>query len=231
MAPPPPKEEKPNVTIQAIERAVTNGLAQLKQPDLSPLLDKLSAIENRPPIDLTPVLGKLSMIESRPPIDLAPLLAAIEQPATVDIAPLASQVAGVSGLVTSLAPWVLGLAGTGATGGLLSLAFVGIGLLRRRRGGAKPPTVQGTERLPEPSRFPGAIPLPRELDEARELLRLRQHEGRVGALDALRGMVVDDELQKLIDDEDSPKREFARELRRTLDRTVNSIAPVAVKGD
>ena len=76
---------------------------------------------------------------------------------------------------------------------------------------------------------PERVPFPRRLDEARELLRLRQREGRVAVLDALRGMVVDDELGRLV--EQPEHAATATQLREALDRRVQQIAPLSTRVD
>ena len=75
------------------------------------------------------------------------------------------------------------------------------------------------------------MPLPRELDEAGELLRLRHREGRVAALDALRGMVLDDELERLAADSPhgSGDAAAAARLRTLVDDRVRQIAPLSVR--
>lgn len=75
-----------------------------------------------------------------------------------------------------------------------------------------------------------AAPFPRVLDEARELLTLRQREGRVGVLDALRGMALDDELAKILDGDDEPRKQFMRDLMTRLDGYVDQVAPRSTKG-
>jgi hypothetical protein len=75
-----------------------------------------------------------------------------------------------------------------------------------------------------------AAPFPRALDEARELLQLRQAEGRVSVLDAIRGMALDDELAKAEHGGDPARTKFLRDLIEKLDRRVDEIAPRTTRG-
>ena len=92
----------------------------------------------------------------------------------------------------------------------------------------EPPDEPSDEPSDEPPSEP-SVPFPRRVDEARELLQLRQREGRVAVLDALRGMVVDDELGRLADD--PAHAATASQLRRTLDDRVQAIAPLSTRID
>lgn len=77
----------------------------------------------------------------------------------------------------------------------------------------------------KPDAFPAEdhLPLPRNLDEARELLRLRQKEGRHAIHDGLYGALADAELEKLIEAGDTT----ALKLRDTLQQRMNQIAPLS----
>lgn len=68
-------------------------------------------------------------------------------------------------------------------------------------------------------------PFPRQLDEAGELLALRQSEGRVATLDTLRGMFLDDELEKLMEG-DPVAAQLALSLRKAIDARVEEVAPL-----
>jgi hypothetical protein len=72
-------------------------------------------------------------------------------------------------------------------------------------------------------------PFPRQLDEARQLLELRQSEGRVPLLDALRGLFLEDELDKLTETDDPAAWEFASRLRGAIDARVDEVAPLTTK--
>ena len=149
----------------------------------------------------------------------------------------AVQIGGVT--LTALEAAGLGV-GAAATGGL-GIALLALTRLRRRRAADLRPDVD-----PHPPPPPRAapdhaardaptdadlVPLPRELDEARELLSLRQREGRVGALDALRGMVLDDELERLTHSPDARPgdADAARRLKSLVDDRVAAIAPLSVR--
>lgn len=74
-------------------------------------------------------------------------------------------------------------------------------------------------------------PFPRRLDEAGELLALRQSEGRVVTLDAIRGMLLDDEMthmeEKYADDPEVLKVLF--DLKQSINHRVDEIAPLTTK--
>lgn len=72
-------------------------------------------------------------------------------------------------------------------------------------------------------------PFPRQLDEAGELLGLRQSEGRVATLDTLRGMFLDDELDKLKNDPDTQVASLVRRIREAVDTRVDEVAPLTTK--
>ena len=74
-----------------------------------------------------------------------------------------------------------------------------------------------------------AEPLPRELDETRELLRLREREGRHPLHDALFGMLAQTELEDLLNDPDSTLAAFAARLQGRIDNRFNQIAPLSTK--
>ncbi|MGE4190737.1 MAG: hypothetical protein AB7G12_12675 [Thermoanaerobaculia bacterium] len=74
---------------------------------------------------------------------------------------------------------------------------------------------------------PVATHFPRQLDEALELLQLRWKEGRAVVIDALTGMLLDDELKLLIDGEDPAAAQVALKLKQTIDSKVLAISPVA----
>ena len=131
------------------------------------------------------------------------------------------------GITLSAIEW-FGLAG--AATGPLGVALAVVSLWRRRKQlGPSLSSEQRSSEVPQSDGpLPSHAPFPRELDEARELLRLRQREGRVAALDAIRGMVVDDELDRLAAEGEGP---FADRLRRQLDARVREIAPISTSED
>lgn len=76
---------------------------------------------------------------------------------------------------------------------------------------------------------PTRAPFPRKLDEASELLGLRRSEGRVATLDTLRGMFLDDELEKLSQTGDSSTASVVRQIRQAVDQRVDEVAPLTTK--
>jgi thiol-disulfide isomerase/thioredoxin len=153
---------------------------------------------------------------------------------------------GVLSTVARVAPVVLtGLelfgivGGSAATGGLGAIALAAAFRLLRRR--VRDPTNSSAGQAAEPppasplasdqkaSTAPGRYPFPRALDEAGELLRLRQSEGRVATLDSLRGMFLDDELDRLEQSGDKAASNVVKQLRDSLDARVNEVAPLSTK--
>lgn len=158
-------------------------------------------------------------------------------PAAVPSAPRGTPILDTAAKV---APFVLTtlqllgiVGGSAATGGLGAL---GIGLAlrlfqrwraRRSKSSSREPPLDlpaGTEGGSAAGRFP----FPRALDEARELLRLRQSEGRVAVLDALRGMFLDDELER-IERDDQSAASLIKRLREAIDARVDEVAPLTTK--
>ncbi|MFV0446746.1 MAG: thioredoxin domain-containing protein [Planctomycetaceae bacterium] len=134
------------------------------------------------------------------------------------------------GVVTHLWPWLqlAGLVGgSAATGGVATLV---VGLLwriwKRRRTRRHSPNRSGLD--PQGGWADRPAPFPRQLDEARELLELRQSEGRVAVLDALRGMFLDDEIQKSLTANDPATAAPLKSLLTAIDTRVNEVAPLAV---
>lgn len=129
------------------------------------------------------------------------------------------------------------LGGTAATGGLGALALravwhVLVRRIRRRKARAhRNVSTHDDLRGSGGDALTARAPFPRQLDEAGELLALRQSEGRVAVLDALRGMFLDDELQKLSDSPDAHEAALARHLRTTIDTRVSEIAPLTTTVD
>lgn len=125
---------------------------------------------------------------------------------------------------------MLGLiGGTVATGGLggAAIAVLAARVGARRAAGRSPVrTGKEAERL-----VTVRAPFPRYLDETRELLELRQTEGRVAALDALRGMFLDDEAAKVMADGDASTQAAVRRLLGAIDERVGDVAPLATKAD
>ncbi|MEZ5943353.1 MAG: thioredoxin family protein [Planctomycetaceae bacterium] len=123
--------------------------------------------------------------------------------------------------------WAGILGGTAASGGV---AAIGISLLTRWLG------VRLSRRLSNQSgplskggEADVLAPFPRQLDEARELYALRQSEGRVAALDALRGMFLDDELEKLDRSDDAAVKSVVQRIRASIDQRVDEVAPLSTQ--
>lgn len=86
-----------------------------------------------------------------------------------------------------------------------------------------------TQAPPERSECLPRAPFPRELDEARELLELRQSEGRVVVLDALRGMFLDDELAKLKTKLPAAAHQHLNDLQLAIYRRLDEVAPLSTR--
>lgn len=108
------------------------------------------------------------------------------------------------------------VAGLGPAGAAVAVGIMAFKWYRRRK--------QKGEQAGRPDPFRN-LPLPRDLDEARELLRLREKEGRHAIHDGLFGALADAELEKLIEAGD----QTALKLRDTLQQRLNDIAPLSSK--
>jgi len=126
--------------------------------------------------------------------------------------------------------WMGIIGGSVATGGIGGMALTAAMFLVRWRSArgqvssSQPPStadpaVEGGEATGT------TAPFPRQLDEAGELLALRQSEGRVATLDTLRGMFLDDELEKLMEG-DPVAAQLALSLRKAIDARVEEVAPL-----
>lgn len=129
------------------------------------------------------------------------------------------------------------LGSTAATGGIGAIALGALWRAWRRRGNRRRKAPQADADIDVLLKTEGGervvarAPFPRRLDEARQLLALRQSEGRVAVLDALRGMFLDDELQKLTDSPDERDVSIARRLRNNIDTRVDEVAPLSTTID
>lgn len=110
------------------------------------------------------------------------------------------------------------LGGTAATGGVGMLAVMIVRRLvqRRQRG-----LITACSESAPPRAFS------RDLAEARQLLELRRSEERSAVVDALRGMFLDDELEKLSSAPDPAATALAAQLRSTINARVEAVAPVS----
>lgn len=127
--------------------------------------------------------------------------------------------------------WLGVIGGSVATGGVGGIALTaammvlrGGRLLHSRKGSAVSVPAGSGER----SGAAPAAPFPRRLDEAGELLELRQSEGRMATLDTLRGMFLDDELDKL-EQGDATSAQLAVSLRKAIDLRVAEVAPLTTE--
>ena len=119
--------------------------------------------------------------------------------------------------------WAGVVGGSTATGGLAGVALSSLfWSLRRRRRRQQDRIAQAAWRE-DPTR----APFPRQLDEARELLRLRESEGRVAVLDTLRGMFLDDELDKLTATSDKQTQTAMKKLKTAIDTRIDEVAPLS----
>ena len=91
--------------------------------------------------------------------------------------------------------------------------------------GQRPTVNQQEDQGPRPA------PFPRFLDEANQLRKIRESEGRVPALDSLVGMIFDDEFRNAMESDNSTEAERSalRKLRQAIDQKVDEIAPISVK--
>ena len=193
-----------------------------------------------PEIPREPVLPRLIA-----PLPVPPPVLPRETPLTIPLAP--AHIAPVPPVVTAgpASVWsrILGLApvaisvltslgvlgGTAVTGGVGGVALMLLlKILQRRatRGSqGKSPVAEGGVAVPT-----ARAPFPRQLDEAGELLGLRQSEGRVATLDALRGMFLDDEFDKLTADSDPQMTALIQRIRTAVNTRVDEVAPLTTKG-
>ncbi len=131
------------------------------------------------------------------------------------------QVALSAGLTAAQSEVIVPLvAGVGPIGIAGVVGWQLLKAMRRRKRGV---VVEPQANFPPEARADANLPLPRKLDEARELLRLRQQEGRHAIHDGLFGALADAELEKLVESGDTT----ALRLRDTLQRRMNDIAPLS----
>ncbi len=130
-----------------------------------------------------------------------------------------------------------GVLATGGAGGIAMGIVLALWRRRRarrkqkRRSMASPSSSSSDHETPNDDLGGPAwpVPFPRKLDEARELLALRQSEGRVAILDALRGMFLDDELEKISRQGDARLQEFVTQLRERINARVEEVAPLSTE--
>ncbi len=105
-------------------------------------------------------------------------------------------------------------------GGPAGLA-VGVGMYLLKRAVAQ-------KQQPLEGAVPQHAPFPRRLDEARQLVELGEQESRIPVLDALRGMLIDDAIEKIKEQPNAdPKQvEILNQLVAQIDNEVDRIAPI-----
>lgn len=174
-----------------------------------------------------------SPAQSPPTAPVQPTSPSKSEP-TPDETPRRLPTRGILKTAGKAAPYVftalqmLGLIGgtvaTGGVGGAVIAFVLSRMAARRARASSQASTGKEDDRPPAVR-----APFPRHLDEARELLELRQSEGRVAALDALRGMFLDDEVGKVISGGDPAEVNAARRLMNAINARVDEVAPLATK--
>ncbi len=146
-------------------------------------------------------------------------------PVTPSPSELAESIIEAIPVTLTVLQWTGVIGGSVATGGLLGLSLSFLSGLTKVRQLRSARTVSTAS---EGGAADGPIPFPRELEEARQLLALRQSEGRVAVLDALRGLFLDDELERFEQRPESPEAAFAGSLRKAIDLRVSEVAPLSV---
>ena len=167
------------------------------------------------------------------PAPTVPLLpehqAAIPPDATTTKPSLWSRILGLAPVAISVLTSLGVIGGTAVTGGVGGVALMLLLKILQRRATrttqGKSPAAEGGVAVPT-----ARAPFPRQLDEAGELLGLRQSEGRVATLDALRGMFLDDEFEKLKDDPDPQMTALIQRIRAAVDHRVDEVAPLTTQG-
>ncbi len=170
-----------------------------------------------------------SPAEQAPPAPAHPKPKSIESPeVTTGASSLWSRVLNMAPVVVTVLTSFGVIGGTAVTGGIGGVALMLLlKVLQRRATRASQGKASHTEGGVAP---PAHAPFPRELDEAGELLGLRQSEGRVATLDALRGMFLDDELEKLTADSDPQVASLIHRIRTAVGNRVDEVAPLTTKG-
>ncbi len=204
------------------------GLEEIDAPAATPRIPAVPALPLPPFTATVPV---------RPRTESSPSLTATPTPKTQwTPPPLSNQSPSPWTRILGLAPIAItvltslgvigGTAVTGGVGGVALMLFLKV-LQRRatRTTQGKSSAAEGGVAVPT-----ARAPFPRQLDEAGELLGLRQSEGRVATLDALRGMFLDDELDKFKSDPNPQLAALVRQIRTAVDTRVDEVAPLTTKG-
>jgi len=113
------------------------------------------------------------------------------------------------------------------TGGAAAAAWLAWWIVRRRIRRRREKQQAGA-----PADAGVSFPVGRDFDEARQILRLSQAEGREPLCDAIVGRFAQDELQNLAETEpDQPQGRWAQALLATLHERLNQVAPPAAYPD
>ncbi len=207
------------------------GLAESVSPPVTPATPPpvtLPVIPREPVVPLIappPVLPREPLLTTPP----APVLIAPAPPVvTAGSTSLWSRILGLAPVAISVLTSLGVISGTAVTGGIGGVALMLLLKVLQRRATrttqGKSPAAEGGVAVPI-----ARAPFPRQLDEASELLGLRQSEGRVATLDALRGMFLDDEFDKLTADSDPLMTALIHRIRAAVNHRVDEVAPLTTK--
>ncbi|CAK9108300.1 Uncharacterized protein SCF082_LOCUS50374, partial [Durusdinium trenchii] len=191
-----------NALLQGVQKAFDASIAKLPRPQpLDPILEELRAQR---------------MQQEAAWRQLQQRLTASRQAA----APAHAEPVRSSGLL-DLGLWPLVLSLLTGAGGIGVTGWIASRLIQRAVAQVAATPQRSSESID--ANFPPdvATPFPRRLDEARALLELRQAEGRVPLLDALRGMFLDDEREKILASEDAEAKRVIHELMGAIDDRID----------
>ncbi len=212
-SPGPAKDQEPDPKIPPLSASPDASQPVVPAP-FNPTPDQPSvhapALTSEPEREAKPAASLPTPLKSHPPWGRI-----------LELAPTALTILSTVGVI----------GGTAATGGVGGVALMILFKLLKRRATR---TIQGKVTSNATTSEGGAAhnnraPFPRQLDEAGELLGLRQSEGRVATLDTLRGMFLDDELEKLKSDSDPQVAAVIRRIRDAVDSRVDEVAPLTTK--
>jgi hypothetical protein len=217
------------IRITSIPAFLTNTVQVTGYTTADDLLQRLGLSRAEPTVSAPAADSSLPKAPESPPVSSLP---AVETTAPPDSTLSPPDWGGRSGgILTGMLPVLVtalqwsGLAGaTFATGGIGG-AVVAAAMLAMRLRALRRTRLQQNEG----SAVAMPVPFPRQLDEAGELLELRRSEGRVAVLDALRGLFLDDELEKLETGADAPAAAIARQIRSQIDLRVDEVAPLTTQ--
>ncbi len=188
------------------------------------LLQRLEIVTPSPPLTATPPI--LAVPES-PETSTAPLFPPVENSISnpSHLPPQPEAVLGPLPSSFTLLQWIGIVTGGAATGGIGGVALTALFFLLRHRSEHR----RATPPIEERSAPIARAPFPRKLDEASQLLAIRQSEGRLAVLDALRGLFLDAELERFEQSKISEEASVARRLREAIDTRVSEVAPLTTE--